>query len=73
MKTGTVHIAFWIWNGDTTAKYDHTTIVTTVDSNNNPYFTEHTNNHHNKSYTAMILNNPDAYVADLHPYAWISN
>lgn len=59
-------IAFWIWNQNTTVRYDHTTIVTFVDSSGSPYFTEHTNDHYNKSYAAMILGEPAPYVADMH-------
>jgi hypothetical protein len=59
-------IAFWIWNGDTTAKYDHTTIVTYVDASGSPYFTQHSDNHYNQAYSAYIVANPHAYVADMH-------
>ncbi|MEY9850624.1 hypothetical protein ABH923_000302 [Leifsonia sp. EB41] len=47
-------------------KYDHTTIVTYVDSSGNPYFTQHSNNHYNQTYAAMLVGNPNAYVADMH-------
>ncbi|MEB0003819.1 amidase domain-containing protein [Cryobacterium sp. 10I1] len=60
-------ITFWIWRkGDGTYNYtfDHTSIVTFTDSTGQPYYTQHTNDHVNKSLTLMLADEPGAIYSN---------
>lgn len=58
-------ITFWIWDKATT--FDHSTVVTYVDAQHRPYFSEHSNDHVNKSYAAIMSENPNAIHSDWAP------
>ncbi|KZX21090.1 amidase domain-containing protein [Rathayibacter tanaceti] len=58
-------ITFWVWSGS--YSFDHSTVVTYVDSDGQPYFTEHTNDHVNKSLTAILSENPGAVYSNWAP------
>ncbi|WP_146076275.1 amidase domain-containing protein [Rathayibacter toxicus] len=58
-------ITFWIWKGSYT--FDHTTIVTYVDATGQPYYTEHTNDHVNKSLASSMADNPGAIRSNWAP------
>lgn len=58
-------ITFWVWKGSNT--FDHSTVVTYVDAQGQPYFSEHSNDHVNKSLAAILSENPDAIYSNWAP------
>lgn len=58
-------ITFWVWKGSYT--FDHSTVVTYVDAQGQPYFSEHSNDHVNKSLAAFLSENPGAVYSNWAP------